>query len=304
MTELEGVFAPVTTPFDPHTGDADLVALRRNLRWYDASDLGGVVLFGSTGEGVLVEEAERGPLIAGSREVIGAGKLLIVTTPAESTRAAVRLVQHSAAHGADMALVPPPRYYRPAMTAEALRDHYLAVADSSPIPVLLYRVPPAFASTDLAAGLIGELSKHPRIAGMKDSSGDLKFLGTVLSAVRPGFRTLVGDGRLVYAGLELGASGAVAAAANLAPALCAELFARWRRGDPAGAGRLQERIGPLEGEIAGKLGVAGVKAAVDLVGLVGGRPRPPLKPLREKDRARVVAALERAGVKPATDSST
>jgi 4-hydroxy-2-oxoglutarate aldolase len=299
MAEIEGVFAPITTPFDPHTGDADLVALRRNLRWYDATGLNGVVLFGSTGEGVLLEEEERQRLIGGSRDLIDADKLLIVATSGESTRAAIRLVHGAAAQGADAVLAPPPGYYRPAMTADALRDHYLAVADSSPIPVLLYRVRPAFVSTELAAGLIVELSKHPRIGGIKDSSGDLRFLGSVLSAVRPGFRTLVGDGRLMYAGLELGAAGAVPAAADFAPGLCAALYARWREGDAVGAGRLQERIGPLEVEIAVRFGVAGVKAAVDLVGLIGGKPRPPLKPLREKDRARVVAALARPGVKPA-----
>src|SRR5688572_13850381 len=153
--QLSGIFAPATTPFDPVTGDADVVALRANLRAWLAHPIAGVVLFGSTGEGPLLDEDERRSLVAAARDLVPAKQLLLAGTGAESTRATIRITQAVAREGADAVLVQPPGYYRPLLTPEALRDHYLAVADESPVPVLLYQVPPRFSGAELPAGLVG-----------------------------------------------------------------------------------------------------------------------------------------------------
>lgn len=296
MSDFGGVFVPVTTPFDPVTGDVDLISLRSNVRALLRHPLAGVVLFGSTGEGPLLAEEERSGLLAGVREVVGEGRLLLAGTGAESTRHTIRLTRAAAEAGADAVLVQPPLFYRPQMTPEALRDHFTAVADQSPVPVLLYQVPPVYGDVELAAGLVAELSRHPRIAGIKDSSGDLRALGALADAVPAGFAVLVGNGTVLFAGLEMGAAGGVVAVANLAAEQCAELFQRWQVEDGAGAGRLQERIAPVHRAVVGQLGVPGIKAALDLLGLRGGPPRPPLRPLRDKDRARVREALRAAGL--------
>jgi 4-hydroxy-2-oxoglutarate aldolase len=277
------------------TGEVDLVAARRNARaWLDAP-LSGLVLFGSTGEGLLLDEEERTRTLAGLREIVGE-RLLLAGTGAESTRATIRLGRMAAEAGADAVLVQPPAYYRPLMTAEALRDHFRAVADASPVPVILYQVPPAFSGIELQTGLVAELAQHPNIVGIKDSTGDLQAMGALVEACPRGFQILVGSGAVLYGALEVGAVGGILAVAVLAPRECAEIYRLKRAGEEAAAGRLQERIAPVHKAVVAGRGVPGVKAALDLRGLVGGPPRSPLKPLREKERAAVREALEKAGL--------
>ncbi|HEX8694688.1 MAG TPA: dihydrodipicolinate synthase family protein [Longimicrobium sp.] len=294
--DLRGVFAPATTPFDPVTGDADLVSLRANLRAWLKAPLAGVVLFGSTGEGPLLDEDEKTRLVAGARDVVDGGRLLLAGTGAESTRATVRATRAVAGAGADAVLVQPPAYFKPLMTPEALRDHFAAVADASPVPVILYQVPPRFSGVELPPGLVGELARHPNIVGIKDSHGDLRTLGALVEACEGRAAVLAGSGAVVYGALEIGAVGGILAVALLAPAECAELARLYAEGRLAEAGRLQERIAPLHRAVVGELGVPGIKAALEELGLHGGAPRPPLKPLREKDRPKVREALRQAGM--------
>lgn len=291
--DLSGILVPLTTPFDPVTGEADLVGLRRNARAILAAPVAGLVLFGSTGEGLLLDPEERSRLVEGVREMAGERPLL-VGTGAESTRATIRLTRQAAEAGADAVLVQPPAYYRPQMTPDALVDHFRAVADASPVPVILYQVPPAYSGVEVPAGLAAELSRHPRIVGIKDSSGELRTLGELVETSRKGFAVLVGNGSVLYAGLEIGARGGVLAVANLAPRETTELYRLQRAGDGVGAGRLQERIAPLHRAVVARFGVPGIKAALDMLGLSGGAPRSPLKPLREKERRVVREALESA----------
>jgi 4-hydroxy-2-oxoglutarate aldolase len=299
--ELSGVFAPATTPFDPVTGDADVVAMRANVRSWMRAPLAGVVLFGSTGEGLLLDDGERARLLEGTRAVLDADRLLLAGTGAESTRGAIRLSRDAAAAGADAVLVHAPAYYRPQMTPEALRDHYTAVADGSPVPVVLYQVPPQYSGVELPAGLVGELAKHENVVGIKDSSGDLRTLGALVEACGSRCAVLAGSGAVFYGALETGAKGGVLAVSLLAPREACAIHAHFAAGRLGDAGRVQERIAPLHRAVVGGLGVAGVKAGLDLLGMHGGAPRPPLKPLRDKEVQAVRAALEAAGVTaPAT----
>jgi 4-hydroxy-2-oxoglutarate aldolase len=294
--DLRGVFAPATTPFDPVTGEAAVVSMRANLRRWLAAPLAGVVLFGSTGEGPLLDEDEKVRLTAATRDVVDGGRLLLAGTGAESTRATIRATAAVAAEGADAVLVQPPAYFRPAMTPEALRDHYLAVADASPVPVILYQVPPRFSTVELAAGLVGELARHPNIAGIKDSHGDLKALAALVDACGGNAQVLVGSGAVLYGALEAGAVGGILAVALLAPEECAALCRAYAEGRLADAGRIQERLAPLHRAIVADLGISGMKAALDELGMHGGPPRPPLKPLRAKDLPKVRDALAAAGM--------
>ncbi|HET6764570.1 MAG TPA: dihydrodipicolinate synthase family protein [Longimicrobiaceae bacterium] len=294
--ELKGVFAPATTPFDPETGDADVVAMRANVRRWLRAPLAGVVLFGSTGEGLLLEDGERAALLEATREVVDGGRLLLAGTGAESTRTAIRLAREAARHGADAVLVHAPSYYRPQMTPEALRDHFAAVADASPVPVLLYQVPPQYSGVELPAGLVGELAKHPNVAGIKDSSGDLKTLAALVDACQGRAAVLAGSGAVFYGALEVGAAGGILAVSLLMPSEACAIHDHYRAGRLAEAGRVQERVAPLHRAVVGALGVAGVKAGMDALGMRGGAPRPPLKPLRAREAEAVHAALSAAGV--------
>lgn len=294
--ELNGVLAPATTPFDRFTGEVDPVALRANVRRWLEAPLGGIVLFGSTGEGLLLDEEERTRLLGAVRETVPPDRLLLAATGAESTRAAIRMTRAAADAGADAVLVQPPAFYQPQMTPEALREHFRAVADAAPVPVLLYQVPSRYSGTPLAPGLVGELAQHPNIIGIKDSSGDLKTLAALVDACGRSCAVLVGNGTILYGGLEVGARGGILAAALLAPGACAEIVRAYRAGETATAGRAQERVAPVHRRVVGEYGVAGVKAALDLLGMHGGPPRPPLRDIRPREREGVGDALREAGL--------
>ena len=294
--DLSGVLIPAVTPFDPVTGDVDLVGMRANVRAWIRHPVLGIVIGGSTGEAVLLDRDERRALLEAARGVLPGERLLVAGTGAESTRATLALCRLAEEAGADVALVMPPAFYKGAMSPEALAVHYRRVADDSPLPVIVYQVPLRLSTLDLPTGLVAELSRHENVIGIKDSRGSLELVGELVEQCREGFQVLVGNAAALYGSLEVGAVGGILGVANVAPGECAEVLKAFQEGRGADAGSLQERIGPVHKTVVGELGVAGVKAAVDMLGLRGGDPRPPLLPLPEKRRPEVRGVLERAGL--------
>ena len=298
MIDLSGVFAPVTTPFDARSGDLDVQAMVANALRLAITDIAGLVLFGTTGEGLLVDGEERVAALEKVRKAVP-DKRVLAAAGAESTRGAVRLARDAAAAGADAVLVAPPAYYRPQMTPEALREHYFAVAEASPIPLLVYQIPPAYSGIELRSGLVAELARHGNIVGIKDSRGDLRMLAELIEMCPRDFQVLVGSGAAFYGGLEVGAAGGILAVADLAPEWCCEVLNAWKRGDGGAAGAAQERLTVLHKKIVGEFGVPGMKAALDLLGQAGGPPRAPLRSLGERQRTGVREVLEEAGLSAA-----
>jgi len=279
--DLGGVFAPITTPFDAASGDVAAQHLKDNIARLLSDGLDGIVVAGSTGEAPLLDPDEQRRAVGWARAVIPDSKWLVVGTGAESTRQAIALTRAAAEEGADAVLVRPPSYF-PAVAARALANYFRAVADASPVPVLVYNIP-KYTHVSLPPELLQELSTHTRIVGVKDSSGDLKNLAAYREAA-PQWAVFVGSGSLLLPALELECEGGVVAVACYAARLCAELLTAFHAGDRDSASALQNRIGPLDKEIVSKLGPAGVKAAMDAAGLYGGPPRPPLAPLSAADR--------------------
>lgn len=290
---ITGLLLPVTTPFDPVTGDVAPVLFRDNLRRWLSSPIDGIVLFGSTGEGVLLDEEERRRLIDFARDLLSAHLPLIAGVHAESTRAAIRLVRAMAEAGADAVLVSPPAYFGSVLSPGALRDHYTAVADASPVPVIVYHMP-KFTHVVLEAGLVGELSRHGNVVAVKDSSGDLKRLADYTNVCANGCKVLVGNGALLYTALELGAAGGIMALGLLATDECAAILHHFHAGEPQKAGLIQTRIAPVHRDVVARFGAPGVKAALDHLGFAGGRPRPPLTGLSAKERSHVAHVLQAA----------
>ncbi|HVH67804.1 MAG TPA: dihydrodipicolinate synthase family protein [Gemmatimonadales bacterium] len=291
MTErrLGGVLAPITTPFDSATGEVAPGHLRQNVTRLVAAGLDGVVVAGSTGESALLDPDEQRRMVGWVRDVLpgAGGRWLLAGTGGESTRQAVALTCAAAEEGADAVLVRPPSYFAAAVSPVTLVDYFRAVADASPVPVLVYNIP-KYTHLSIAAGLLERLASHTNIVGVKDSSGDAKNLAAYRDAA-PRWSVFVGSASLLYQALELGCEGGILAAACFAAELCAQVLAAFRAGDRATAGRLQERLGPLDKEVVGRLGPAGVKAAMDAVGggLYGGPVRAPLAPVAPADRERV-----------------
>jgi 4-hydroxy-2-oxoglutarate aldolase len=292
---LGGVLAPVVTTFDDATGELSAIPFRANVRAHLDAGLSGVVVAGSTGEAALLEEHERHRLLEWARAVVPDERWLIAGVGAESTRLTIRRAREAAERGADAALVVAPHYYGAQMTPEALATHFRQVADESPLPLILYNIP-KYVHFPIAPGLVQELATHGNVVAIKDSSGDLSQLGAYLNAQSDRFTVLTGSGAGLYAALEMGARGGILAVALFAAPLSVSLCRAFAGGDVAAAGRAQERLVPLARTIVGELGVAGVKAALDLVGLAGGLVRSPLLPLRAAGRERVADLLRAAGL--------
>lgn len=285
MSDLTGLYPPIPTPFDDE-GRVALGQLERNLAAWGREPLDGVVMPGSNSESPFLTPPERSAIWRTCAEQLRAGgRRLIAGTGAETTAETIALTQEAAALGAAGALVLPPFFYKASMTHEALVAHFRAVADASPIPLLVYNVP-AFTGLDFAVDTLRALAEHPRIVGMKDSSANVVKVAQVL-ADRPGWQVFVGSGGALLPFLSLGGAGAIAALANVAATPLRRLMDAFARGDLASARAIQLRLAPLNSAITAQYGVAGLKYAMDRVGLYGGPVRRPLLPLGEKARAHV-----------------
>ncbi|MFZ5788075.1 MAG: dihydrodipicolinate synthase family protein [Acidobacteriota bacterium] len=272
---LEGVFPPITTPFTD--GAVDAGKLAENIRRYERCGLAGYLLLGSTGEAAALDEGEREVVLRAARAAVPRGRPLIAGVGMESTAATVRTARTAARCGADFVLVVTPFYFRSRMTEAALERHFATVADASPVPVLLYNVPMVTGVT-IPPALVGTLAKHPNVLGLKDSSGDLTWLVDVFGRVPESFSVLCGHALAFQSGLAAGACGGILAVADVVPEPFVRLHALHRSGDTSGALLLQRRLVATVRAFVDAYGVAGVKAAMDLRGLHGGDPRPPLLP--------------------------
>jgi 4-hydroxy-2-oxoglutarate aldolase len=288
---LRGILPPVVTPFQAD-GALDLAAFESNLEAWAGEDLEGYVVAGSNGEAASLEDDEKLALVRAARARAG-GRIVVAGTGLESTRATIALTRRAADLGADAALVLTPHYYKPQMTAEALRRHYLAVAEASPIPVYLYSMT-LFTGVPWPPALAAELAAHPRIAGLKESSSDLGLLGRIISSVPARFEVACGSAPVLYPALCIGARAGVLAVANCAPGLAAAVYRAFEKGDHARARRLQEALTPLGVAVTTTYGIAGLKAAVDLAGLRGGHVRAPLLPLPAAGRDEISRLLSTA----------
>jgi len=287
-----GVYPPIPTPFE-ESGALALGRLAENLSKWNETPLAGYVVLGSNGESVHIKEEERARIIAAARKAIPSDKLLIVGTGAHSTEVATQRTKAAANLGAEVALVLTPHYYKAQMTAEALRRHYLALADASTIPLLLYQVP-RFTGLELPVDTIIELAQHPNIVGIKDSAGNLGRLGEMIRRAPSGFSVLAGSGSFFYPALTLGAAGGVLAVANLLPEECCQIYRALQEGRYAEGRELQLKIIAVNDAVTTRFGVPGLKAALDLLGYYGGPPRSPLAYPSPQEVAEIQKVLHEA----------
>lgn len=290
----EGVFAPVATLFDAD-GELDLVRFKKNMDWYARSPLDGVVIMGSNGEYVSLDQDEKLRLIEAGVEAVDGRKVVMAGTGTESTRNAIALTRKAAELGVDYALVVTPHYYRPRYDAEAFKRHYETIADASPIPVLIY-IMTAYTGVDLPTPVVADLSRHPNIVGVKDSAGSAPKLAEMVATAGDDFSVLAGSASFLYPAMCLGAKGGVLALGNVAPRQCAELRDLTLAGKHTEALALQQRLLEPNAAVTTRYGIAGLKAAMELVGLETSDPRPPLLPATEAERAAIAGIFERADI--------
>ncbi len=274
---LSGVLAPIPTPFD----DRDSVDVRRLknalARWMERP-LAGIVVLGSNGEAALMDEDESDRAVAAAREAVPRAKTLIVGTGRESTQATIKATRRAAELGADAVLVRTPGFFKSQMTNDVFVRHYTAVADASPVPVLLYNFT-AVTGVNLQPAAVARLATHPNIVGMKESGGDISQVTDLISGAPSGFSVLAGSAGTFYAALCVGAVGGILAVGCAVPDACVRLFELTRAGRHADALALQRELIPLARLLGPTYGVAGLKAALNLLGYDVGAPRAPLVPV-------------------------
>jgi len=295
MFKLHGIYAPIATPFA--NGKIAYDKLEKNLKFWLESDLTGIVVMGSNGEFVLLSPEEKEELMRFVCAQAKGKKPVIVGTGAESTAETIRLNKKAAEAGAEAVLIVTPNYYKGEMTDPALVRFYRDVADVSPLPVILYNMP-RNTGINISAKLAVELSKHPNIIGIKDSGGNIVQIADMIRSASEGFSVFAGSASFLYASLALGATGGTLALANVFPNECARLQTLFEAGKMKEACDLQMNLIDSNQAVTARWGIAGLKAALEMIGLYGGDPRPPLMPLGEANREELRKILMRTGFLP------
>lgn len=274
MREPTGVFVSVPTPY---RGDAvALDRLKFNLGRWNQSDLAGCVLLGSTGEFPLLSEAERDAVLVAAREAIPRDKLMLAGTGADSTIHTIRQARRAADIGADAAIVITPHYYsRGFRQAAAQIRHYLAVAEASPIPVVLYNFP-LNTGINLEPDTVARIAEHANVVGIEDASANIPQTAQMIHLTPKTFHVLVGAASALLPSLAIGSSGGVLAQAAIAPREYVEIYALARQGRWEEAKAMAARMILADRGVGGKYGIGGLKAALDLLGFYGGPCRAPL----------------------------
>ena len=287
---------PAVSNFKPD-GDLDRSAFTSNLSAHIAHGVDGVLVAGSSGESALLDDSDRRSLLEWARGVVPDDKWLLAGVGSESTRQTVSRARDAKEIGADAVLVVSPHYYLKRMTEAALLAHFRAVADASPLPVMLYNIP-VYAHVVLSPDLVAEMATHENVIGMKDSAGNLPVLNQYLTAQSDSFRVMTGSGTTIVPALSAGASGAILAIGLYAGPMVRMLFNAVAEGRDDDAAAIQVRLAPLATDIAAAYGPSGIKAAMSLVGLAGGPTRGPLLGLSDEEKNIVRARLESAGAMP------
>ena len=216
---LPGIYPPIITPFKDD--EVDYAGLAHNVGRWMGTGLRGLLALGSNGEAAFLDEDEAERIVATVREGVPRDRVLLVGTGRQSTRATIAATRRAATAGADAVLVLTPFYFKSQMTPEALAEHYRAVADASPVPVLLYNFT-SVTGLNMAPDLVAGLSAHPNIVGLKDSNGDIGQVAGVVARVPPEFAVLVGSASTLHPAMVAGASGGIVAVANVVPEILRE----------------------------------------------------------------------------------
>lgn len=276
--DIAGIYPPIATPFTQE-GDIDYRSLDENLQKYSTIPFRGFVVQGSNGEYPYLTTEERIKVVKRVRQTLPQAKMVMAGSGCESTLATIQMSESMANAGADCVLVVTPCFYRGRMNSSALIQHYTQVADSSPVPVVLYNVP-ANTSLDLPVDAVVQLAQHPNIVGLKDSGGDITRISLIVHKTRTqDFQVLAGSAGFLMAAYSVGAVGGVCALANVLGQQVCELAVLCTSGQWDKAKELQYRLIEPNTAVTRKFGVPALKQAMEWFGYHGGVCRSPLQAL-------------------------
>jgi 4-hydroxy-tetrahydrodipicolinate synthase len=290
---IHGIIPPVATPMQSDES-LDLPRLRWYLDRLIAAGVHGVFVLGTNSEFYALDENEKQQVIATAVAHVNRRVPIFAGTGAETTREAIRLTKMAEREGANGVSVITPYFVNPSQ--QEIVDHYRRIAESTSLPVLLYNNPSMTGGVRLEVDSVGRLANITNIAGIKDSSGDLQNTNEYLRVVPDSFAVLQGRDTIILPSLLFGARGAVPASANIAPAVCVEIYEAFQRGDQTAAMAAQLRLNPLRLSLTLGTAPGGVKAALALMGLSIGPSRAPVGPLSPEKQKQMRAVLEAAGM--------
>src|SRR5229473_2214811 len=292
LINLSGILLPVTTPFATDE-EFDRRGLVENLEKWNPTGITGYVILGSTGERVNLEEREYVEVIETARQVVPREFAFIAGAGQQSTRGTIREIEVAARAGAEAVLVITPHYYRSAISQDALVSHYTAVADASSIPIILYSMPD-LTGIKIESETAARLSAHQNIIGIKDSSAEIVKLAETVRLVPDDFAVMIGNGTVFCEALQVGARAGILAVACVAPQLSVAIYEGVHAGDLDRASALQAALTPLARAVTKTYGIGGLKAALEMAGLIGGAVRAPLQLPGEEGRDEIAELLREA----------
>lgn len=290
---LEGIFPPLPTPFIDDEIAYD--KLKFNIEKLNGTGLSGFVVMGSNGESAYLSFEEKIKLVKNVKEYAGDDKTIIAGTGLESISETIKLSNEAFNAGAHYSLILTPSYYKTKMNHDALVEYFFKVADEIKNPLLIYNVP-KFTGVDIEPRTVAELSKHENIAGLKNSSENIAQLAEIIYLTPEDFVTLVGTASIIFSGISIGAKGAIAALANIAPEECTAILNLYAEGKTLESLELQLRMLRPNKAVTSKYGVSGLKKALDLLGYFGGNPRKPLQELKDPETEDLKKILIDSGI--------
>ncbi len=294
---LSGVFAPIVTVFDDRQA-IRVCDIEENIRIYNETALSGYMPLGSNGEFQGLTDDESLTVLRAVCRVRAPGKLVVGGCGRESTVKTLELIKKVADEGLDYAFVLPPSYFVHQMTDEGIYRFYIEIADKSPIPIVIYNAPKFSAGFDVSPALASRLSVHPNIAAIKNSSQRPNSDYTLIISAG-NFDVIAGNIGNFYSGLRQGALGGVLSTASYLPDYCCALYDLVKSGDYIKAEALNSMLQDVSKHTAGPFGVAGVKCAMDALGMKGGRVRLPLIDLAPEKALEFAAVFSAHGIKAA-----
>jgi 4-hydroxy-tetrahydrodipicolinate synthase len=274
-------------------GSLDLKAFSDFVEWQITEGTQGLIPVGTTGESPTLTHTEHNQVVEACIAAAKGRVPVIAGTGSNSTAEAIGLTRHAKEAGADAALVVTPYYNKP--TQEGLYRHYMAIADSVALPIIIYNIP-GRSVVDMSVETMARLAKHPNIVGVKDATANLtRPLHTTL-ACGPEFCQLSGEDHTAVAYLAAGGHGCISVTANIAPRLCREMHDAWAAGRVAEAMAIQHRLVPVHDAMFCETSPGPVKHAASLLGRSRDLCRLPMAPVADSTKMRVREAMAGAGL--------
>lgn len=291
--KIHGIIPPVVTPMKDNE-DLDLARLKTFIDHLIANGVDGIFVLGTNSEFYALDEKEKQAVIATAVAHVNKRMPVYAGTGAETTREVVRLTKMAEKEGADGVSIITPYFIIPSQ--QEIYDHYRRIAEETSLPVILYNNPGTCGGVKINPETVGRLAEIPNILGVKDSSGDLQNTIEYIRSTPERFSVMMGRDTLIFHGLLAGARGAVPATGNIAPALLAEIYRTFMKGDLQASQSAQSRLHPLRMALTLCTAPGGVKAALDMLGISCGPCRSPVSGIAADKRDRMREALTSAGL--------